>query len=62
MKSYLKETFKDFNNYKLITNNVCKDNLPEEINAISVATIDVDLYEATFEEIKKFLKNYQIEV
>ena len=62
MKSYLKETFKDFSNYKLITNNICRDNLPEEINAISVATIDVDLYEATFEAIKKFLKNYQIEV
>ena len=56
MKSYLKETFKDFNNYKLITNNVCKDNLPEEINAISVANIDVDLYEATFEAIKKVSK------
>ena len=56
MKSYLKETFKDFNNYKLITNNVCKDNLPEEINAISAAHIDVDLYEATFEAIKKISK------
>ena len=56
MKSYLKETFKDFNNYKLIINNVCKDNLPEEINAISAANIDVDLYEATFEAIKKVSK------
>jgi len=46
----------------LITNNICSDNLPEEINAISAAHIDVDLYEATFEAIKKFLKNYQIEV
>ena len=56
MKSYLKETFKDFSNYKLITNNICRDNLPEEINAISVANIDVDLYEATFEAIKKVSK------
>ena len=62
IKSYIKETFKDFNNYKLITSNICKDNLPEEINAISAANIDVDMYEATLKQLKKFLKNYQIEV
>ena len=56
IRSYIKETLKDFSNYKLITNNICSDNLPEEINAISAAHIDVDLYEATFEAIKKISK------
>ena len=40
----------------MITNNICRDNLPKEINAISAANIDVDLYEATFEAIKKVSK------
>ena len=46
-KSYIRETLKEFDNYKLITNNICKDDLPKEINSISLANIDVDLYEAT---------------
>ena len=52
-KIFLKETLKDFSNYKLITNNICKDDLPEEIKSISLAHIDVDMYEATFDAIKK---------
>ncbi|MDA9663707.1 TylF/MycF family methyltransferase [Candidatus Pelagibacter sp.] len=52
-KVFLKEILKDFSNYELITNNICKDDLPEKIKSISLAHIDVDLYEATLEAIKK---------
>ena len=40
-----------------MTNNICKDNLPEEIKSISLAHIDVDMYEATLEAIKKVSKS-----
>ena len=60
IKSYIKQTFKKFNNYKLITNNICTDNLPEEIKTISAANIDVDMYEATYEAIKKVSKKISI--
>ena len=64
---FLKETLKDFSNYKLVTNNICKDDLPEEIKSISLAHIDVDMYEATLEAIIKvskilWLKNTNIHV
>ena len=53
---FLKEILKDFSNYKLVTNNICKDDLPEEIKSISLAHIDVDMYEATLEAIIKVSK------
>ena len=53
---FLKETLKEFSNYKLVTNNICKDDLPEEIKSISLAHIDVDMYEATLEAIIKVSK------
>jgi hypothetical protein len=39
--------------FKLIKSNICKDNLPAEINRISIANIDVDSYEATSSAINK---------
>ena len=55
-KFFLRERLKDFSNYELITSNICKDDLPEEIKSISLAHIDVDMYEATLEAIKKVSK------
>mgnify|MGYP000864416529 CR=1 FL=1 len=34
-------------NYKLIKSNICSEDLPQEINKIVVANIDVDMYDAT---------------
>jgi hypothetical protein len=55
-KKLLVENLKDFDNYQLITSNICKDDLPEEIKKISLAHIDVDLYEATLQSLKKVSK------
>jgi hypothetical protein len=55
-KELLNTMFNEFDNYKLVTNNICKDDLPSEINKISLANIDVDLYEATLHSLKKISK------
>jgi len=55
-KIFLEKELKGFSNYKLVVNNICQDNLPEEIKSISLAHVDVDIYEATFEAIKKVSK------
>lgn len=55
-KELLNMMFSEFDNYKLVTNNICKDDLPSEINKISLANIDVDLYEATLHSLKKISK------
>ncbi len=55
-KELLNTMFNEFDNYKLVTNNICKDDLPSEINKISLANIDVDLYEATLHSLKKVSK------
>jgi len=53
-QSYLKETFKDVDTkYKLIKNNICKDDLPKDIEKIVVANIDVDMYEPTLDALNK---------
>ena len=60
-KKLLNDTLKEFNNYELITNNICKDELPNVIENISLAHIDVDMYEATCSALekvgKKIVKN-----
>ena len=38
---------------ELIACNICEDDLPSGIKSISVANIDVDLYEATFQALNK---------
>ena len=55
-KNFLKETLNEFKNYKLVTNNICRDELPQEVSKISLANIDVDLYEATYMALKKVSK------
>ena len=55
-KQLLNVMLNEFDNYKLVTNNICKDDLPSEINKISLANIDVDLYEATLHSLKKISK------
>ena len=55
-KKLLNDTLKEFNNYKLITNNICKDELPNVIENISLAHIDVDMYEATCSALEKGAK------
>ena len=52
-KKFLNDTLKEFDNYKLITSNICSDDLPSEITKISLAHVDVDMYEATYEALKK---------
>jgi len=37
----------------LIQNNICKDDLPKEIEKIAVANIDVDMYEPTLVALNK---------
>ncbi len=52
-KKYVSETLQDAGNFKLVESNICSDELPGEIKEISVANIDVDMYEATASAIKK---------
>lgn len=54
--NYIKETLHEFANFKLIKTNIIKDNLSDEIKKISLANIDVDLKEATYEAILKVSK------
>lgn len=54
---YLNKTFSEFEgNYSLIPSNIINDQLPEEIKKISLANIDVDLYEATYTALEKVSK------
>jgi len=39
--------------HKIIQNNICKDNLPKEIKKIAVCNLDVDIYDATLDGLKK---------
>lgn len=41
------------NNYKLIKNNICNDDLPKDIKKIALANIDVDMLEAVDAAIQK---------
>ena len=56
MKSYIKETLKEFNNYELVTSNICRDEIPKNIKNISLANIDVDMYEPTRDSLIKISK------
>lgn len=55
-KLYLNETLKDFKNYELVTSNICQNDLPEKIKRISLANIDVDMYEPTRDSLLKVSK------
>ncbi len=46
----LKTTGQDF---ELIQSNICRDELPSEINQIAVCNVDVDIYEATLDALIK---------
>jgi hypothetical protein len=51
---YLKETFNGIKlNYTLYKNNICVDSLPGKLKKISVANIDVDMYEPTLYSLMK---------
>jgi hypothetical protein len=56
MKSHIKETLKEFNNYELVTSNICCDEIPKNIKNISLANIDVDMYEPTRDSLIKISK------
>ena len=60
IQSYIKETFKEFNNYELIKRNIIEDNIPDKIKKISLANIDVDLQEATYEALIKVSKRLSL--
>jgi hypothetical protein len=51
---HIHETFKDNTvPYILLENNICKDNLPDDVKKIVVANIDVDMYEPTIDALNK---------
>ena len=53
-KEYISRTFDGVETeYELITSNICRDDLPTNILKISVANIDVDMYEPTLEALFK---------
>ena len=58
--NYIKSTLHEFDNFKLIKTNIIEDNLSGEIKKISLANIDVDLQEATYEAILKVSKKLSI--
>ena len=60
IQGYIKETFKEFNNYELIKRNIIEDNIPDKIKKISLANIDVDLQEATYEALIKVSKRLSL--
>ena len=52
--AFVSETLNSANTpYKMIRANICVDELPIEIRSISVANIDVDMYEATRDAFRK---------
>ena len=53
-KDYISNTFDGVETeYELITSNICRDELPPSIQKISVANIDVDMYEPTLDSLFK---------
>lgn len=60
IQNYMKEIFKGLNNYELIKGNITKDNIPDKIKKISLANIDVDLQEATYEALIKVSKRLSL--
>jgi hypothetical protein len=51
---HIHETFKDNSiSYLLLEGNICKDNLPDDVEKIVVANIDVDMYEPTLDALNK---------
>ena len=53
-KEYIKETFRGSSTpFELIELNICESKLPESIQKISVANIDVDMYEPTLAALSK---------
>lgn len=59
-KEEIEKNFKNFNNYELIKSEIIKDNFPEKIEKISLAHIDVDMQEATYESLIKIAKKISI--
>ena len=52
--AYLTDTFASIKTaFKLIPTNICRDELPSDIKQISVANIDVDMYEPTRDALRK---------
>lgn len=39
--------------HEIIQNNICKDNLPKQIKKIAICNLDVDIYDATLDGLKK---------
>ena len=53
-KNFISETFNNVaTKYNLIENNIVKDDIPTCVKKISVANIDVDLYEPTIDSLSK---------
>ena len=51
---HIHETFKNNSvSYLLLEGNICKDNLPDDVEKIVVANIDVDMYEPTLDALNK---------
>lgn len=50
---FVKERLKEFSDYQLVKMNIITDRLPNEIEAISVCNIDVDMYEAVAASLEK---------
>ena len=51
---YITETFSGVDTpFEMVINNICTDSLPDKITEIAVANVDVDMYEATAESLKK---------
>ena len=42
----VKEYLSKFDNFEVVKNNICEDSLPQNIEKIAVANIDVDMYDA----------------
>ena len=51
---FITETFSGVNTpFEMVISNICTDSLPDKITEIAVANVDVDIYEATAESLKK---------
>jgi hypothetical protein len=60
-QQYIKETLEGVRTpFKMIASNICEDDLPPEVKKISVANIDVDLYEATRDALLKVSPRIQV--
>ena len=64
--NHIKMLFDDFSkslpnqDFELVKSNICIDDLPVEIDNIAVANIDVDMYDATLESLKKISKKLSV--